>query len=57
MITAFCLDTKDMKYEKESCDWLIACMCRGLARYDANEVLQSETDGEYAGGHGNGSED
>lgn len=26
--------------EKEYCDWLIAAMCRGLAEYDGNEIVQ-----------------
>lgn len=33
--------------EKEYCNWLIAAMCRGLAEYDANEIVpaEGETDG------------
>ena len=30
--------------EEKYIDWLVACMCRGFAEYDANEIMQHPTD-------------
>lgn len=56
MIAAFYLHTNytritHEKHEMErNIDWLIAAMCRGLAEYDANEIVpaERETDGRDA---------
>lgn len=37
------LHTKN-EMEDKHIDWFIATICRGFARYDANEVLQQDTD-------------
>jgi hypothetical protein len=30
--------------EDKHIDWLVAAMCRGFARYDANEIVQQAAD-------------